>query len=160
MSRIIAFVVAVSGCDGVLHEKVGGEVDAGVLGEIPAPVCDPLETAAADGHHNAGEDCLGCHHQGGMEGAPPFTFAGTMYESPGGTAPVAGRAFHVIDALGMDVRVLTEANGNFYSFDLLTFPVVAFRSSCPDVVRMLAPIAEGDGSCNRSGCHTSGFRLH
>lgn len=153
-------VLALVACDGVLREKTGSEIDAGALGEIVAPPCDPPATPAGDGHHFAGEDCLMCHHQGGMDGAPPFTFAGTLFDSAGGTAPVAGSTFQLIDALGMTAVVQTEGNGNFYSFDLLTFPAVAFRTLCPDVERMLAPIAETDASCNKSGCHTSGFRLH
>jgi hypothetical protein len=156
----IYLLLALATCDGVLHEKVGGEVDAGTLGEIPAPPCDPPATPIADGHHNPGEDCLSCHHQGGMEGAPPFTFAGTLFDSSGGTAPIAGGTFHLIDALGTDIPVISETNGNFYSLELLTFPVLAFRSMCPDVVRMQAPIHEAEGSCNQAGCHTAGFRLH
>jgi len=156
----ILFLIAIAGCDGVLREKVGGEVDASALDEVPTPACDEPISAVADGHHNPGEDCLACHHQGGMDGAPPFTFAGTMFDSSGGSAPIAGGAFHLIDALGTDVLVQTEANGNFYSYEFLTFPVVAFRSTCPDVRRMIAPIHDTEGSCNASGCHTSGFRLH
>jgi hypothetical protein len=153
-------IVASGACDGVLREKTGAEVDAGVLGQIQAPACDPPATPVGDGHHFPGEDCLMCHHQGGMEGAPPFTFAGTMFDSSGGTAPIGGATYHLIDALGTDVVVQTETNGNFYSLELLTFPVIAFESQCPDVVRMLGPVTEADASCNRSGCHTSGFRLH
>jgi hypothetical protein len=158
--RSVAIVFALVACDGVLREKTGSEPDAGVLGEIVAPPCDLPATPTGDGHHFAGEDCVMCHHQGGMDGAPPFTFAGTMFDSAGGTAPVAGGTFHLIDALGTDVVVQTETNGNFYSLELLTFPVIAFRTQCPDVVRMLAPINDTDASCNKSGCHTSGFRLH
>ncbi len=153
-------IIGIAGCDGVLREKVGGEVDAGVLDEIPSPTCSDVVAPIGDGHHNPGEDCLSCHHQGGMDGAPPFTFAGTMYEDSGGTTPLAGGSFHLIDAIGNDVLVQTEANGNFYSYELLQFPVVAFRATCPDVHRMLAPIHDTDGSCNASGCHTAGFRLH
>ena len=71
----------------------------------------------------------------------PFTFAGTMFASPGGTAPLAGGSFHLIDALGTDTIVETQSNGNFYSMGLVTFPVIAFRALCPDVVRMQSPIS-------------------
>jgi hypothetical protein len=156
---IAAYLHAIA-CDGVLHEKTGAELDAGALGQVQAPPCDPQATPAGDGHHFPGEDCLMCHHQGGMEGAPPFTFAGTLFESSGGIAPRAGGMFHLIDALGTDVVVVSELNGNFYSTELVTFPVIAFGSLCPEVKQMFAPIGEADGGCNRSGCHTSGFRLH
>lgn len=134
------------------------DVDAGALAEIPTPPCDPPAMVTGDGHHHPGEDCLMCHHQGGM--GPPFTFAGTMFETSGGSAPLAGGTFHLIDAMGTDVIVTTQSNGNFYSTDLVTFPVVAFGTLCPEVKPMIAVLRESDGSCNTSGCHTSGFRLH
>jgi hypothetical protein len=148
------------GCDGVLHEKVGAEIDAGALGQIQAPPCDPPATPTSDGHHHPGEDCLMCHHQGSPDNAPPFTFAGTMFDSAGGAQPVAGASVHLIDALGTDVAVQSQSNGNFYATELLTFPVLAFASQCPDVKPMITVVGEADGSCNASGCHTSGFRLH
>src|SRR5262245_3764173 len=55
-------LVLLVGCDGVLHEKTGADVDASALGQIPTPACDPQVAAPSDGHHFAGEDCLGCHH--------------------------------------------------------------------------------------------------
>ncbi|MEO8701881.1 MAG: hypothetical protein ABI867_17685 [Kofleriaceae bacterium] len=161
MRAILITVCALApGCDGVLHEKVGAEIDAGVLGEIQAPPCDPPATPISDGHHNPGEDCLMCHHQGGQDNAPPFTFAGTLFDGAGGTQAVAGASVHLIDVLGTDVVVQSQSNGNFYATELLTFPVLAFTSQCPDVKPMLTPVREADGSCNASGCHTSGFRLH
>lgn len=157
--RIGVLLLLAVACDGTLHEKPSAnEADAGALAQIQPPPCDPPVTAELDGHHHPGEDCLMCHYQGG-EG-PPFTFAGTLYADSGGTTPLAGATFHLIDALGTDVVVVSQLNGNFWSVDLVTFPVVAFGSLCPDVTPMLAPLAEGDGSCNRAGCHTSGFRLH
>lgn len=152
---------AIAGCSGVLHEKPNGiEVDAGAIDEIPAPACAPAVASPGTGHHNPGEDCLMCHYQGGADMAPPFTFAGTLFDSSGGSAPVAGTTIHLIDAVGNQSIVVSEDNGNFYSTDLLVYPVRAFTSLCPDVARMVAPLGEADGSCNRSGCHTSGFRLH
>ena len=159
----VPIVIASSGCEGVLHEKPAStDVDAGALSQVEPPPCDPPATPASDGHHHPGEDCLMCHHQGStdMPPAPPFTFGGTMFDSSGGSMPLAGTTFHLIDALGTDVVVQSQTNGNFYSTDLVTFPVVAFQSLCPDVTPMINPIRDTDGSCNASGCHTSGFRLH
>ncbi len=99
-----------------------------------------------------------CHYQGG-EG-PPFTFGGTLFADSGGSTPLAGGTFHLIDANGTDVIVVSQMNGNFWSTELVTFPVLAFGSLCPDVKPMIAPIRETDGSCNKGGCHTSGFRMH
>ena len=154
-----AAALIAAACDGILKEQTGGDgVDAGALAQIETPPCDPPAAPAGDGHHHPGEDCLMCHHQGG-EG-PPFTFGGTVFASSGGGAPLAGATIHLIDALGTDVVVTTQSNGNFWSTDLVTFPVLAFTSLCPDVKPMLTPLGETDGSCNRAGCHTSGFRMH
>lgn len=145
-------------CDGILKERPSGGADAGALSQIEPPACDPPAEPPGDGHHHPGEDCLMCHHQGG-EG-PPFTFAGTLYANPGGGTALGGATLHLIDALGTDVVVTTQRNGNFYSTDLVTFPVLAFASLCPDVKPMATPLGDADGSCNRAGCHTSGFRTH
>jgi hypothetical protein len=160
-SALAAAGLLASACDGLLKETGGAAPDAGPLAQIEPPPCDPPAAVApvpADGHHHPGEDCLMCHYQGG--GGPPFTFAGTLYADSGGAAPLAAATFHLIDALGTDVVVTTASNGNFWSIDLVTFPVVAFASLCPDVKPMLTPLGETDGSCNRAGCHTSGFRMH
>lgn len=152
-------ILAVFACDGVLHEKPStNETDAGALAAVETPPCDQPQATMSDGYHHPGEDCLMCHYQGG-EG-PPFTFGGTLFADSGGTTPLAGATFHLIDAMGTDVIVVSQLNGNFWSTDLVTFPVVAFGSLCPDVKPMIAPLGETDGSCNRAGCHTSGFRLH
>jgi hypothetical protein len=154
----IALAITIGGCDGTLREKPSaGLVDASALAAVPTPPCDPPMTAG-DGNHHPGEDCLMCHYQGG-EG-PPFTFGGTLFTAAGGATPHAGATLHLIDAVGTDVVVVSQLNGNFWSTDLVTFPVVAFGSLCPNVVPMLGPLGERDGSCNKAGCHTSGFRVH
>jgi hypothetical protein len=158
----VLLVIALGGCEGVLREKPTGlDVDASALTGVQAPPCDPPATPMTDGHHHPGEDCLTCHFQGNAEMAPPFTFAGTLYTSNGGATPFAGATIHLIDAMGTDSIVVSQMNGNFYSVDFLTFPVRAFASQCPaDVRPMQADIRDVDGSCNTTGCHTSGFRLH
>lgn len=146
-------------CDGTVREQPSNtRPDAGPIAMVEPPPCDDPVAPTSDGHHHPGEDCLGCHSQGGE--APPYSFAGTVYDGPGGMAPVAGVTIHLIDSAGTDVIVTSQANGNFWSTDLVTFPVVAFGSACPDVVPMLVPLGDPDGSCNASGCHTSGFRIH
>lgn len=157
MPRKTCTVLLLCACNGVLREKpVQGDVDA-VLG-VQAPTCDESVTPQSDGHHHPGEDCLMCHYQGG-EG-PPFSFAGTLFADSGGSTPVVGATIHVIDAMGTDVLVTSQGNGNFWSFDLITYPAVAFGSLCPDVVPMVTALGDTDGNCNTSGCHTSGFRVH
>lgn len=158
-AAMVASCMLAMSCNGTLREKpASSDVDASALMQIPTPPCDPPVAATTDGHHHPGEDCLMCHYQGG--GGPPFTFGGTLFTDSGGTSPLVGGSFHLIDANGTDVVVTSQTNGNFWSTDLVTFPVVAFGSLCPDVVPMLGPLNDGDGSCNKAGCHTSGFRTH
>lgn len=153
------------GCDGSLHEKVGqSSIDASPLTTIPPPMCDnPMttsDTGACTGGGKPGDDCLGCHHQGG--GGAPFTFAGTLYDSTGMT-PVGGATIYVEDSAGNLATAVSHAsNGNFYSVDsFTTFPAKAFVSLCPDVMEMVSPVDEVTGAnCNTSGCHTAGFRVH
>ena len=150
-------LVLLAACNGVLREKpVQGDVDGGI--EVQAPACDQPAAPTSDGHHHAGEDCLMCHYQGG--GGPPFSFGGTLFADPGGSQPIAGATIHLIDAMGTDVTVTTQTNGNFWSYDFISYPVIAFSSQCPTVTPMVTPVRNTDGSCNTSGCHTSGFRVH
>ena len=152
-------LVLLVGCDGVLQETPSqGNLDASALTMVPTPACDALQSTTTDGHHDPGQDCLMCHHQGGM--ASPYTFAGTLYADSGGSTPLAGATIHLIDAAGTDVVVTSQTNGNFWSTDLVVPPVLAFASSCPSIIPMINPIHTSDGSCNVSGCHTDGFRVH
>lgn len=160
---IMSTALAATGCDGVLSEKLHqGNTDGGLISQVTQPACDkPGDNPAptpADGHHHPGEDCLMCHHQGGL--SPPFTFGGTAFLKSDGATAVAGATIHLIDAMGSDVRIVTATNGNFWSTDLVTYPVIAFASLCPTVTPMVTTIDATGGSCNASGCHTSGFRVH
>jgi len=162
---VISTLLLGAGCTGVLDEQ-RSSADASL--SVPTPPCDDVITPDTDGHHMPGEHCLQCHIQGG-EGMP-YTYAGTLFDSRGGAAPVAGATIHVIDANGMDAIAISQANGNFWSTDPITFPAVAFVSLCPDVRPMIGLLAEPqaagglseDASCNRpgGGCHTSGARVH
>lgn len=151
------WLLALAACNGVLREKPVESTADSTLGVV-APACDDPAPGIGDGHHHPGEDCLMCHYQGG--GGPPFTYGGTLYADLAGTLPVEGATIHMIDALGTDTRTTSAANGNFWSYDLVTFPVVAFGSMCPAVTPMVTPVGDADGSCNKSGCHTGGFRVH
>ena len=158
-SRWVALpLLAFAGCEGILQERSASiEVD-GAFATVEPPPCDPPAAQVGDGHHNAGDDCGMCHHQGGS--GPPFTYAGTLYASSGGATVVSGAAIHLIDSTGTDVVALSGTNGNFYTTELVTFPALAFASLCPDVVPMIGAVEPGQGSCNAAGCHNSGFRLH
>ncbi len=156
MRGAFLLVFTATACGGVLREEDSDQV--GLLGEITPPVCTDPVAPADDGHHRPGDDCMSCHRQGGD--ATPYALAGTLYADAGGAAPVAGATLHFMDTAGLDAIVITAANGNFWSVDPITFPLVAFTARCPDVVPMVTALGEADLGCNRAGCHTSGFRIH
>ncbi len=160
----LAASIGIAGCDGSLREQVGrSDVDASVLSTIRPPPCDEpavtTESGACLGGAQPGDDCLMCHHQGGA--APPYTFAGTLYDAAG-SQPVAGATIYVQDAAGNVATAISHPNGNFFTADGFVFyPGRVFVSRCPDVIEMLGTVDEITGAnCNTSGCHTAGFRVH
>jgi hypothetical protein len=160
---IALVILALAACDGSLREKLGqSDIDASLLMTIPPPKCDALAASAGGdctGGASPGSDCLMCHHQGG--GAAPYTFAGTLYDAAG-TRPVAGATIYVQDSAGNVATAITRPSGNFYTSEgFVTYPARAFVSLCPDVLEMIAPVDQITGaSCNTSGCHSAGFRVH
>jgi hypothetical protein len=156
--------IAIAACSGDLHEKVGSEVDASVLTDIPPPAC-AAPAAASDpgdctGGGQPGDDCLMCHHQGG--GATTvFAFAGTLFDTTQ-TVGVGSATIVVQDSVGNVAVAVTHDNGNFYATDgFAMFPAKAFATLCPDVIGMVAPVDSTTGAnCNTAGCHTAGFRVH
>jgi hypothetical protein len=128
-------------------DAAGGAVD-----------CDDLVAANGDGHHNPGLACLNCH--GGIGLAPTFTLGGTLYKDLNGGAPLAGATIRVTDGAGQSVKIVTAANGNFYSTQALTFPLTVAASACPDTVPMMAQVQQGQGSCNAANCHDADMRIN
>lgn len=162
LSFVLCFVVSaasVAGC--VVGEQTPGPGGGDPLevgpdaGEDPGPGGEPLvceEPAATlpNGNHNAGLACRSCHN-GSTVGAPTWTIAGTLYDSKAGTAPVAGATILVRDANGVERKLITASNGNFYTAEAVAFPVTVAASKCPDTKAMTG--TPGDGDCNN--CHTA-----
>jgi hypothetical protein len=123
--------------------------------------CDPGVAANGDGHHNAGQSCItaGCH-DGNTAEAPLWTAAGTVYDALGGGAAVAGATIHLVDGAGTDVKLVTSANGNFYTAQAITYPVTTRVSKCPTTIPMVAQVQANGASCNTAGCHVDGNRVH
>jgi len=128
-------------------------VDAGTTTDAPAGAgdgaqanCEQPVTTLPDGHHNAGQACLDCHDG---NGAPLFHLAGTLYDSAGGTAPVAGATIVVVDGNGITHKLPTASNGNFYTSQTIPLPAMVSASKCPDTQAM--PSSVQDGNCN--SCH-------
>jgi len=118
-----------------------------------APACVPRSTAVVDGHHNAGQPCLGCHNGAG---APRFTVAGTLYRTLAGGAAVPSATIVMVDATGKRLQLVTAANGNFYTTVPVALPLSVRASSCPDDQRMVGAVSSGD--CN--ACHDAALRAH
>lgn len=124
--------------------------DPGVDG-APVACRDPVANVGS-GEHNPGQACIECH---AAEGAPRFTLAGTLYVDAAGTTPLAGGTIIVTDATGATVDMVSQANGNFWTTQTLTFPVRVAASQCPDTVPMAGAITAA-GDCNAGGCHAAG----
>jgi len=107
---------------------------------------------------NHGQACLGCHSGANPSAGINMTLAGTMYTSATSTTPVVGATIKVTGANGTTITMVTGSNGDFYSTAAITFPATVVASKCPDTQTMPAQLTSG--SCNQSGCHTSGMRIH
>ncbi|MGZ3428652.1 MAG: hypothetical protein ACXVCV_18495 [Polyangia bacterium] len=133
--------------------------DLGSSGDLGAVACDKVQPTSGlsspSGHHNAGQECQGCHAPGG--GAPTFYLGGTLYSAVTGGAAVAGATINVTDAAGKSVKIVSANNGNFWTTMTLTFPIKVGASLCPSTLPMASAVA-GNGTCNN--CHNSTFRVH
>jgi hypothetical protein len=116
--------------------------------------CETAATSFGSGHHNAGKACLNCHNGGT---AIQWALAGTLYDTVSGTAAISGASIIVKDAAGRTVKLVTQANGNFYTSDTtLKFPLQVSASKCPNTSAMGS--STSSGNCNN--CHASGNRIH
>jgi len=154
--KILAVLVFVTACTGDISSLGNTSVDApettaptdAPLATVDAPsLCKPAVATVGDGHHNAGQDCQGgCHDHG-------FTLSGTLYNSPTGIAPMIGATVTIVDKNNKSVDAVSQQNGNFYTTEILVFPVMVRASACPDHVDMNAAVVAKSG-CNSVGCHT------
>ena len=131
--------------------------DAGSSGsDSPAgPSCIAAVSSGGDGHHNGGQDCISCHQS--VSGAN-WTIAGTLYSAASGGNAVSGATIEIVDANNTRIQLSTCDNGNFYTDQQVAFPVTVRSSQCPSNKAMSSPAQ--NGSCNTSGCHASGNRIH
>ena len=103
-----------------------------------------------DGHHNPGQDCQNaCHNHG-------FTMSGMIFTSINSNTAVVGATVVVKDANNQTVKMVTATNGNFYTSTPVAFPVTVLATECPNVANMTAQVTQGNGGCNKSGCHSAG----
>jgi hypothetical protein len=114
--------------------------------------CIALTTSSGDGHHNPGTACLGCHNGGT---APNFAAAGTLYDAVSSGNAIAGATIEIIDGSGTATRVVTGANGNFYTTGPLTGSLTVRASGCPNDMHMTS---SATGNCN--SCHGATNQIH
>ena len=118
--------------------------------------CKNKVASYGSGHHNAGQDCMQCHGD--------FSVAGTLYTTPTGSTPIAGATITIKDASGQTEDLVTQANGNFYSFNAHSFPITVYASECQisqTAQMMVSQVqASSNGGCNMSGCHRTTAQGH
>ncbi|HUS28175.1 MAG TPA: hypothetical protein VMZ53_06690 [Kofleriaceae bacterium] len=154
-----------TGTDG--GTKMDGTGSGSGSGSGSAANCEEISATPPDGHHNPGQNCIaaGCHLTGQLgTNAPPFTYAGTLYTTAAGTAPVAGATIFV--KMGAtEKKVLSANNGNFWMGPApagINAPTNAMTattkaSGCalaPNHVPMVGALVQGGGNCNN--CHRNG----
>jgi len=126
-----------------------GMPDAAMSG----PPCKNKVTSYGSGHHNPGQDCMNsCHFHG-------FTLAGTLYSAASGGTAVAGASITVKDASGQTFDIVSQADGNFYTSNPVSFPVTIYASECQisQTSQVMTDKVQSSGAgCNQSGCHSSG----
>jgi hypothetical protein len=128
----------------------GGGTDAG-----NGATCEQAVTSLPNGNHNAGLACLSCHN-GTV--APRWYAAGTLFATTQGGSAISGATIIITDANNTTVKLVTAANGNFYTPQPLVMPLRVKASKCPDT-RSMPPMATS-GDCN--SCHqaTTTGRIH
>ena len=168
--------VPINNNPGGIDAPVATQHDAGVSVDAPAAAaCVPRLTPANTPHTHsagatthAGENCLaaGCHLATNVGvGAPGFQFGGTLYGIDGST-PNAGATVQFTSMGGVTKATTTDSAGNFYlnagqlpqAFPAKTAVTVCTTGSTtgPAPTPMTTPLANTDGACARSGCHTPG----
>jgi hypothetical protein len=143
----------------------GDETDAAVAGtdsgsggspDASGAACEQASTMLPNGNHNAGLACLSCHN--GTGAAPRWYAAGTLFATTQGGGAISGATITITDANNTTVKLITAANGNFYTRQALVMPLRVSASKCPDTKSMPPNATSGD--CN--SCHqaaTTG-RIH
>lgn len=123
--------------------------------------CEKLVSPAPGDHHNAGMGCMstaGCHNAATLGGgAPPYSYAGTVYRDAAGTQPYPGATI-LITMGGTTTKLIAGTMGNFQiSPQDLAAPTTAggamsSASACPSTVSMMTTaLPAGPADCN--SCH-------
>lgn len=133
------------------NRKTLGRMAGAALAVVIAAGCGGGEGGEGSATMAAGENCLGCHVDGGKASERPFTVAGTVYGSPDAAANegVEGAQVKITDSAGKVVNLTSNSVGNFFTDESLAFPVRAELKDGGSVAVM--PIAITNGGC--ASCH-------
>jgi hypothetical protein len=113
--------------------------------------CQNVMTPPFDGHHNTGKNCFdNCHNHN-------FTLAGTLYTNDTGNTAFSGASITVTDSNNKTINIVTNLNGNFYTYEPLAYPVLTMASACPSAVKMNVAVAQSGRGCNT--CHVGGTSM-
>jgi len=115
----------------------------------------PYESSSgpADGHHNEGTACMGCHP--GAGGGQAFAFAGTVYQPSGNTGAadveigvrVGGQLYTTYSAVGGNFWLLGNAIADWSGAEVL------IRNATAESI-MLGTQGPPSADCNGASCHT------
>lgn len=98
-----------------------------------------------------GENCMTCHVAGGQAREEVWTVAGTAYTTATDTAlmGVSGISVVITDANNKQITLTSNAAGNFYTKDAVTFPISAELRRGAKVQKMSMKVSTG--AC--ASCH-------
>ena len=98
-----------------------------------------------------GQDCLSCHNG---QTAPQWTVAGTVFSDPNAPVEAGMPDAQVIitDSTQHTLTLLTNSVGNFYTAEVLAFPLTVKIQRGTWLMEMQSQ--PGQGSCNT--CHSIG----
>jgi hypothetical protein len=116
--------------------------------------CKQPTTPLTNGHHNTGKSCFdNCHNHG-------FTLAGTLYTTSTSNTGAAGATVTVVDSTNKTVDIVVSTNGNFYTSQPLSFPVLVMASACPSAVKMNVAVAATGRGCNTCHDPNAGMQMY
>jgi hypothetical protein len=156
VSETVAVTLSSAGVSNAVVQVATVDTTTAASCDMPATLPSP-----SNGNHNAGTSCVqsGCHNVARASVNGAMTIGGTLYGNIAGGAALAQATIHVVDATGVDVKISTATNGNFWSTQAVVFPVSVRASKCPNAdQKMVSQVAAGQGSCN--ACHGAGNRIH
>ena len=131
----------------------GGGVDPAAANAVAGCEAATSEQLAEGATMLPGRACMNCHKAGGQAAEHPFSVAGTVYSSATANCNSGGVSGATVEILKMDgsvqLTLTTNAVGNFYSHDPVTFPLKARVKMGTKTQEMSG--AQASGNCAQ--CH-------